>query len=333
MEQSNQNRFVLISSPLMSGIADSIVKRLEARGFLMSHLHLEFHKFPNGEFVTQIPQAIRGQHVFFLHALQHPDPNTAFMQMLIALDAMQRASVCGVTLVTPYLPYLRQDRKDQPRVPISARMIADLIESNKAVKQLITIDMHAEQEQGFFSIPVENLTGVRLFAEHVRERFADDLANDKLVAVSADFGASVRNNRLAKALGGIPVTIFEKQHPARGETKIVSVIAPRVRGMRVVIYEDIIDSGGTILKVESALMDMGATSVHVYATHGIFSGNALANFAVSKLDVNCTDSIPRSSEFYSEHSKWFTRVPIDAYFAEAIYEATQMGGSISKLSS
>ena len=329
MDYRIKDSFVLVSSPLMHDLADAIAKGLEQRGMHMPHYRIEYTTFSNGELLPQIPHPIRRQHVFFLHALQHPDPNTAIMMMLLATDAMQRASVGGITLVAPYLPYLRQDRKDRPRVPISARLLADLIESNRSVKQLITIDMHAEQEQGFFSIPVDNLNGFRVFSDHIRTRFGNDSKN--LVAVAADFGAAVRTRRLSKVLGDIPVSIFEKRRPAPNQAEIVSVIGASVAGMRVIIYEDIIDSGNTIRGVARALKKMGALEVYVYATHGIFSGGVEHSFAAENFSIACTDSIPRPAEYYHKE-KWLTKVPVDSYFADAIYAATQMGGSISKLS-
>ncbi len=329
MEKTScENKFVLLSSPLAQNLGEEIAEHLRKRGLEMPHHRIEYTTFANGELLPQIPHAIRGQHVFFLHTLQHPDPNAAVMMMLLAADAMRRASVSGITLVTPYLPYLRQDRKDQPRVPISARLLADLIESNSAIKQLITIDMHAEQEQGFFSIPVENLAGFHLFSDHIRNRFGDGL--EQVVAVAADFGAAVRTRRLAKALGDIPVAIFEKRRPAPNKSEIVSTIGSSVEGKHVVIYEDMIDSGNTIRGVARAVKGMGAKSVSVYATHGIFSGGVEKNFSLEDFYVACTDSIPRTEDYYRKES-WLARVPAAAYFAEAIYEATRLGGSISKL--
>ncbi len=329
MGQPEHSHFVLIASPAMSELAESIRQKLAVRAVNMPLYIIEYTAFANGEFRAKIPHSVRGQHIFFLHDLQHPDPNIAIMKMLLVMDAMRRASVSGITLVTPYLPYLRQDRKDQARVPISARLIADLIEANKSVKQLITIDMHAEQEQGFFSIPVDNLTGVRLFTEHILARFGSDMSS--VVAVAADFGAAVRTRRLAKALGDIPVSIFEKRRPAANQAEIVSVIGADMKGKRAVIYEDIIDSGHTIREVAKALKSMGALEVYIYAMHGIFSGDAERAFAADNFSIHCSDSIPRSEEYYAQH-KWLTRVSIDDYFAEAIFEATQAGGSISKLS-
>ncbi len=329
MGNPTQNHFVLVASPTVSELAESIRKRLSDRKVDMPLYIVEYTTFANGEFRPKIPHTVRGQHAFFIHDLQHPDPNISIMKMLLAMDALRRASVAGITLVTPYLPYLRQDRKDQPRVPISARLIADLIEVNKSVKQLITIDMHAEQEQGFFSIPVDNLTGVHLFAGHIKTRFNNDL--QRTVAVAADFGAAIRTRRLAKSLGDIPVSIFEKRRPSVNQAEIVSVIGDNIAGSRVVIYEDIIDSGHTIREVAKELKKMGALEIHIYAMHGIFSDDAELAFAAESFKIHCSNSIPRSAEYYAKH-KWLTQIPIDAYFAEAIYEATQAGGSISKLS-
>ena len=190
------------------------------------------------------------------------------------------------------------------------------------------MDMRGEQEQGFFSVPVDNLTGTRLFSDYLRSRFGNDFKNT--VAVAADFGAAVRTRRLAKALGEIPVAIFEKRRPAPNQAEIVSVIGASVAGARVVIYEDIIDSGHTIRGVVKALKNMGASEVVVYATHGIFSGGAEKDFAADNLMVASTDSIPRTADYYARE-KWLVRVPIDSYFSEAIYQATQVGGSISRL--
>lgn len=331
MDNARENYFSLVSSPLMYELGEAIVQNLDRRGLRIQHQRLAYTTFANDELLPQIPEPIRGQHVFFLHALQHPDPNTAVVAMLLAMDAMRRASVDGITIVTPYLPYLRQDRKDQPRVPISARLLADLIEANRSVKQLITIDMHTEQEQGFFSIPVDNLTGVRIFSEYLRSRFGNDFKNT--IAVAADFGATTRTRRLATALGDIPVARFEKRRLAPNKAEIVSGIGESINivGSRILIYEDIIDSGETMRKTIQTLKDMGVSEIVVYATHGIFSGESEKRFAADNLSVACTDSIPRTAEYYRQQ-RWLVKVSIASYLAEAIGQATKMGGSISRLS-
>lgn len=322
------NSYILLSSPLMHSLGDLISEDLKAQGIDMPHHKMDIITFANGEVLPKIKQTIRGQHVFFLHAMQHPDPNTAIMTLLIANDAMKRASASGITLVLPNISYLRQDRKDSPRVPITARLLADLIESNHVVKGLITIDMHAEQEQGFFSIPVDNLTGVKIFSEHIRAKYGNQLTN--VVMLAPDFGGAVRNRRMSKALGDIPVCIIEKRRTGPNQTEMLSVIGESVVDKIVVIHEDMIDSGGTAIGVVEKVMAMGAKEVHICATHGIFSKNAEARFKEKNISVSSTDSIPRSIEYYTENP-WLTKVSIVSYFARAINEATHAGGSISKL--
>ena len=328
MKTADVSNFVFLSSPLMHEFGNEVCGYFKIFGLEIPHYRIEFTTFANGEMLPQIPHTIRGQHVFFFHALQHPDPNIAVMMMLIANDAIKRASAAGITLVTPYVPYLRQDRKDKPRVPISARMLADLIESNHAVKGLMTIDMHAEQEQGFFSIPVDNLTGVKVFSEHLQKKFDNNFSD--VVMMAPDFGGAVRNRRIAKVLGDIPVCILEKRRTGPNQAEILSVIGESVLDKRVVIYEDMIDSGGTAMEAVEKVMAMGAKEVYFCATHGIFSRHAEERFRAKGMAVACTNSIPRSPDYYRNET-WLTNVSIVPYFADAIHEAMQVGGSISKL--
>ncbi len=323
------SQFVLLYSPLMEELGLNIVKHLKGHGVTMPHYKISFTTFANGEVLPQIPHTVRGQHVFLLHGLQHPDPNTAVMMMLIVNDAIKRASASGITLVTPYLPYLRQDRKDKPRVPITARLLADLIETNQAVKGLITIDMHAEQEQGFFSIPVDNLSGVKIFSEHIRKKFKGNLKD--VVMLAPDFGGSVRNRRLAKALGDIPVCILEKRRPRPNESEILSVIGESIVGKKVVMYEDLLDTGGTAGGSAEKIIGMGAKEVYICATHLILSNDAEKKLQEKGICLAGTDSIPRSKQYYAENKEWLAKVTVASYFADAIYESTLLGGSISQL--
>jgi ribose-phosphate pyrophosphokinase len=325
---AHENRFVLLSSPGMHDFAKEVIAYLiEERGVSFSCYEMEFTQFANGEYLARIPETIRGQHVFLLHGLQYPDPNNAIMMMLIACDAIMRASASGITLVTPYLSYMRQDRKDKPRVPITARLIANLIETNKMVRSLITMDMHAEQEQGFFSIPVDNLTGVKIFSEHVLEKFNHDLSN--VVMLGPDFGSALRNRRMARTLGYLPVSILEKRRLGPNEAEIVSFNGD-VKGKIVISHEDMVDTGTTIIEVKERAMNEGALEFYLCATHGIFSNGAEERFAQHDIQVACTDSIPRSDEYYAKNP-WLTKVSIVPYIAKAIYETTLIGGSVSKL--
>ncbi len=322
--------FVVVSSPGMHEMAGNVVSLLKAKhGLALPHHRTDFEKFANAEWLPQLPETVRRQHVFLFHPLQHPTPNDALMLMFLINDALKRASVDGITLVIPYMPYLRQDRKHKPRAPISARMVADLIESNTQVERIITVDMHADQEQGFFSIPVDNLSSMGLFAEHFKRCLDEGLSN--VTVVAPDFGGAVRARRFAKKLGDLPVAIFEKRRPSANQSEVVSLIGEPVTGKTVVIYDDMIDTGGTIRGVVASLKSHGAKEVLVCATHGIFSGDSEEKFAAAGFPVFCTNSIPRDPEYDAKNSPWLAPVPMDELLSEAVYQASLVGGSVSNL--
>jgi ribose-phosphate pyrophosphokinase len=325
----NTNSFVLLSSPGMYQLGDEITAHIKTLGAEIPHYKVEQTTFANGELEPWIPNTIRGQHVFFLHPLQHPDPNTVTMAMFITNDAIRRASASGITLVLPFMAYLSQDRKAKSRVPITARTIANLTESNRSVQGLITMDLHVEQEQGFYDIPVDDLHGRKIFADHIRQKFNNDLRN--VVILAPDFGGAVRNRRLALDLGEeLPVCLFEKRHTGPNKTETVSIIGENVVGKDVVIYEDIICTAGTAIRVMEQVLDKGAKTLFLYGTHGIFSRGAEKRIAEKGFEVASTDSIPRSEEYYKANP-WLQKVTIVPYFAWAIHQAMQVGGSISKM--
>lgn len=331
MQTSNRpesSPFVLVSSPEMRMMGNSLECILrEEYGVDFPHYPIEYTRFSNGEILPYIPETVRRQHVLFLHGLQQPDPNTALVKLLLVNDALTRASAEDITIVVPYIGYLRQDRKDKPRVPISARLVANLIEASGDIRSIITMDMHAEQEQGFFSVPVDNLTAASLFVGYLGERLRS--AGRKVMAVAPDFGGVVRTRRFAKQFGDIPVAIIEKRRPNPNESEIISIIGESVEGAFVVIFEDMIDTGRTILGTARAMKSMGAAEIYLSATHGIFSGNAESEFSRADVKVFCTDSIPRSEEF-RKRNPWLEVVSIDRMLAKAIFEASLVGGSVSK---
>ncbi len=302
---------------------------LDKKGVDFPCHEVEYTIFANKEILPRVPNTVRGQHIFFLHPLQFPDPNIALMKMLLTNDALSRASVAGITLVTPYIPYLRQDRKSAPRQPISARMVADLIESNRKVEHLITIDMHADQEQGFFSIPVDNLTSMPLFAEYFKKHFDGDFSNVRVAA--PDFGAVIRARRFAHKLGDVPILIVEKHRSALNVVETMSLIGDRnIAGTDVVMFDDMIDTGGTARNMVKALKGLGAREVYLSTTHGLFSSGAESTFKDAGIPVICTNSIPREKQ-YLEENPWLTVVPIENMLADAMFEASLIGGSVSKL--
>ncbi len=322
--------FALVYTPQMAQMAHAIVNILKTDGFNLPAHEIELKQFANGELLPRLPKTVRRQQVYFLHGFSPTEPHADIFSMLLVNDALKLASVAGITLVLPYMPYLRQDRKDKPRVPISARTLADLIQSNRLVNHIITIDMHVDQAQGFFSIPVDNLTARPFFVEHFKRLFGTGMRD--VVVVSPDFGDAKRARSFAKKLGDVPVTIFEKERAQANQSTVVGVIGADVAGKRVVIYDDMIDTGGTMRGVMQSLKDMGAVEVHVCTTHGILSQDASTAFKELGLPVGSTNTIQRSSE-YLMRNPWLTIHPIDDLLAEAIREASTIEGSLSEISS
>lgn len=322
--------FVLVHSPNMRAMANSISDHLRDMGAEFSVLEVDVQQFANGELLPHLTETVRRQHVFFLHGFDPAEPHADIWTLFLVNDMLNLASVRSISLVLPYMPYLRQDRKDKPRVPISARTFADHVQVNRLVQRIITMDLHTDQEQGFYRIPVDNLTAQPLFVEYFTELLGTTM--EDVVVVAPDSGDAKRARSLAKKLGNVPVAIFEKDRPGANQSVVLGVIGASVAGKRVVMYDDIIDTGGTIAGVMDSLMELGATEVHVCATHGIFSGEAVSRFSKLGFGVRATNSLPRSPE-YLRKNPWLGVVPIDGILAEVILEAATIGGSISKISS
>lgn len=322
---------VLVSSLGMHEMTGRITCVLNQTKNNFLHIKADHIRFANGEIKPFLPQTVRGTHVFLLHALQEPDPNIALMTLLLTADALKRASATGITLVLPYIPYLRQDRKDEPRVPISARLIADLIESNNKVDRIITIDMHTDQEQGFFSIPVDNIKALKVHANYFKKRFNNNFSN--VVVVAPDFGSSTRAERFIQLLGcnEEQIAIIRKHRSCPNQSAPTGIIGADVKDKTVIIYDDMIDTGGTNRGAVAEIMKRGALEVYTCVTHGIFSGGAEVKFRKEGRPVIATQSIPRTTEYQSGNSSWLSFVPIEDLLAEAIHEASIVGGSFSKL--
>tara|TARA_Y100000296_G_scaffold34698_1_gene40239 strand:- start:2475 stop:3221 length:747 start_codon:yes stop_codon:yes gene_type:complete len=213
------------------------------------------------------------------------------MELIVMIDALRRASAGRITAVIPYFGYARQDRRVRSaRVPITAKVVADFL-SNVGVDRVLTIDLHAEQIQGFFDVPVDNAFGTPiLLADMVRRDFADP------VVVSPDIGGVVRARATAKLLNDTDLAIIDKRRPKANVAQVMNIIGD-VKDRDCIIVDDMIDTGGTLAKAAEALKAHGARRVYAYATHAIFSGNAVSNLKESVIDeIIVTDSIPLSSE-------------------------------------
>lgn len=259
------------------------------------HLNLKLgratvERFSDGEIMTEIQENVRGREVFLLQSTCAPT-NDNLMELLVMSDALRRSSAARITAVVPYFGYARQDRRPRSaRVPISARLVADMI-AQAGVDHLLTIDLHADQIQGFFGIPVDNIYASPLLMGDIwRSKHSD------LIVVSPDVGGVVRARAIAKLLGGLDLAIIDKRRPAANVAKVMNIIG-EVEGKSCVLVDDMVDTAGTLCKAAKALKDHGAARVNAYSTHAVLSGPALDNITGSDLDeLVVTDSIPLSSE-------------------------------------
>lgn len=273
----------------------------------------EIKTFKDGEVFVEIQENVRGEDVFVIQSTSQP-ANDNLMELLITQDALSRASASRITAVLPYFGYARQDRKAGPRTPISAKLVANLI-TTAGADRVLTVDLHAGQIQGFFDIPTDNLYAVKEFERRIRTLHNGNL--DDVTVVSPDVGGVVRARALAKRLKDRPLAIVDKRREGPGLSEVMNIIGD-VKDRHCVIFDDIVDSGGTLCNAAEALMDKGAKSVAACITHGVLSDHAerrvMKSDALSRLFV--TDSIEARPEV-SECPK-IEQVSIATLLAEAI---------------
>ena len=242
-----------------------------------------FSEYADGEFQPSYEESIRGARIFIIGSTNPSSRN--LMEMLLMIDAAKRASARHITAVMPYFGWARQDRKDKPRVPIAAKLIAKMLESAGATR-IITMDLHADQIQGFFDIPVDNAYSTPAMLEDIQNKNLK-----KVMVVSPDVGGVVRARALTKYIPGSDLAIIDKRRPEAGVSEVMNIIG-EVDGRHCVMVDDIVDSGGTLCNAAKALMDAGALSVDAYVTHGVLSGGAVSRIASSPLSsLITTDSI------------------------------------------
>jgi len=235
----------------------------------------EIKRFSDGEISVQIAESVRGRDVFIVQSTGAPS-NDNLMELLIMTDALRRSSASSITAVVPYFGYARQDRKAAPRVPITARLVADLYEK-AGIDRVVTIDLHAGQIQGFFDIPVDNLYGSIIFQEYVESK---NLKNP--IIASPDIGGVARARYFAEKLG-LEMVIVDKRREKANEAEVMNIIGD-VTGKDVIMIDDMVDTAGTMVKGAAALKANGATSVMACATHGVLSGKAYDNLKNDALD-------------------------------------------------
>ena len=231
--------------------------------------------FSNGETRVSIEETVRGCDVYIVQSLSNPVDHH-IMELLIMMDAMKRASAGRITAVIPYFAYARQDRKTRPREPISAKLLANLI-TVAGANRVITMDLHAGQIQGFFDIPVDPLQASPILAEYIK----NNLNLDNSVVVSPDVGGVARARAFASRLH-LPIAIIDKRRPAPNESEVMYIVGD-VKGKTCIVIDDMIDTGGTLIKGADALLEEGAIEVYACATHPVFSGNAIENIKKSHI--------------------------------------------------
>ncbi|MBP6613419.1 MAG: ribose-phosphate pyrophosphokinase [Aquabacterium sp.] len=278
-------------------------------------------RFSDGETTVEIQQNVRGREVFVLQSTCAPT-NDNLMELLVMVDALKRASAQRITAVIPYFGYARQDRRPRStRVPISARVVADLLET-VGVNRVLTMDLHADQIQGFFNIPVDNIYASPVLLSDLQAKKYDDL-----VVVSPDVGGVVRARALAKQLG-CDLAIIDKRRPKANVSEVMHIIG-EIDGRNCVIMDDMIDTAGTLVKAAEVLKERGAKSVYAYCTHAVFSGPAIERIKASALDeVVITNTIP-----LNEAAKSTTKIrqlSTAFLFAETIRRITD-GDSVTSL--
>jgi ribose-phosphate pyrophosphokinase len=247
-------------------------------------------KFSDGEVAVELNENVRGKDVFVLQSTCAPT-NDNLMELIVMIDALRRASATRITAVVPYFGYARQDRRVRSsRVPITAKVVADMMVT-VGVDRVLTVDLHAEQIQGFFTCPVDNVYGSPVLNDDIQA-----CNYDNLMVVSPDIGGVVRARAIAKQLNEADLAIIDKRRPGPNEAQVMNLIG-EVEERTCLLVDDMVDTAGTLCKAADALKERGAAKVVAYCTHAVLSGNALANVQNSQLDeLIVTDTIPLSED-------------------------------------
>jgi ribose-phosphate pyrophosphokinase len=279
--------YVLFNTVLFTGNANPVLAREIAASLGVELGQAAVGRFSDGEVTVEIRQNVRARDIFVVQPTCNPT-NENLMELLMMVDAIKRASARRITAVIPYYGYARQDRRPRStRVPISAKVVANLLET-VGVERLLTMDLHADQIQGFFDIPVDNIYASPVLLSDLKSK-----AYTNLVVVSPDVGGVVRARALAKQLG-CDLAIIDKRRPAANVAEVMHVIG-EIEGRNCVIMDDMIDTAGTLVKAAEVLKERGAKRVFAYCTHPVFSGPAVERIAASQLDeVVITNTIPMS---------------------------------------
>ena len=294
---------------VFSGTANQELSRQIAKYLGIPLSEASIKRFSDGEISVQIGESVRGKDVFIIQSTCAPT-DTNLMELLILTDALKRSSASTVTAVIPYFGYARQDRKAAPRVPITAKLVANMIET-AGIDRVVTMDLHAGQIQGFFDIPVDNLYGTITFINYLKNKH---LSNP--IVASPDVGGVARARSLAKQLN-LDLAIIDKRREKANESEVMNVIGD-VNGKDVILIDDMVDTAGTLIKAAAAFKERGATSVTAFCTHPVLSGPAYERIATGAIDeLVVTDTIPLKEQ--NEHIKVISVAPLFAEWIRRVY--------------
>ena len=305
---------------IITGNANSELAKQIAEHCFSDLVPAKIATFADGESSVEFLENIRGEDVFIIQPTCTP-VNDSLMELMVMIDAARRSSASRITAVIPYFGYARQDRKSASRTPITAKLVANLI-TTAGADRILTMDLHAGQIQGFFDIPVDDLTSRLVFAKDIKKTIGiiDDPEIQQVgtVFVSPDAGGVVRARKFADMFNG-QIAIVDKRRPEAGKSEVMNLIGD-VKGRHAILVDDIIDSGGTLCNAAKAIMDAGATSVRAYITHGVLTGEACQKVEKSALEeLVVTDTIPNRCP---KNCKKTRQVSIGSLFGEAIRRVT-----------
>ena len=294
---------------IFSGTANVEFSKMVAKYLGIPLSEASIKRFSDGEISVQIGESVRGKDVFIIQPTCAP-ANINLMELLILTDALKRSSASSITAVVPYFGYARQDRKAAPRVPITAKLVANMMQT-AGIDRVVTMDLHAGQIQGFFDIPVDNLYGTIVFLDYVKNK---NLKNP--IVASPDVGGVARARSLAKSLN-LDMVIVDKRREKANESEVMNIIGD-VNGKDVILIDDMIDTAGTIVKAAEVLKKNGATSVMAFCTHPVLSGPAYDRINSGVLDeLVSTDTIPLKEQ--SPYIKVLTTAPLFGEVIRRVY--------------
>ncbi|MEZ0286033.1 MAG: ribose-phosphate diphosphokinase [Thermoleophilia bacterium] len=309
IDRDDSKRLMVFAGRASQDLGQRIAARL---GIELGEVRLE--TFANGEIYVRFEESVRGADVFLVQSTSRP-VNDSLVELLIMINAAKLASAHRITAVIPWYGYSRQDKKSAPREPITAKLIADVLEA-AGVDRVLTMDLHAGQVQGFFNVPVDHMTALPMFVDHFKERIYDGDIAERMVVVSPDAGRAKLANHFAERLGAT-LAVLTKQRPDHNEAEVTLLIGD-VAGRCAILIDDMIDTAGTLCAGARVVKDAGATRVFAAATHGLLSASAVERLRDSVIEeVVLTDTVPLPGEAVA--AEMFRVLSVDRILADSVH--------------